>query len=63
MTCNHEPEDRLAGEPTTCRHCRVEIEAIPCEECGGGVAHWREVGAAVVPACDATGREGWREVR
>lgn len=59
MTCNHEPEDRIHAEPTTCRHCRAEIEAITCEECGGD----GHVNRYPCPACDATGREGWREAR
>ena len=62
MTCAHEPEDRMPWEPTTCRHCRVQIEAVPCKECGNGVAHWMEVckarhcrhcGVEIVPAACA----------
>lgn len=59
MTCAHEPEDRIHNEPTTCRHCHVEIEAITCEECAGD----GHVNRYPCPACDATGREGWREAR
>ena len=61
MTCAHEPEDRMPWEPTTCRHCYAEIEAVQCKRCGNGVAHWMEVGAAAVPTCDTTGEQGWRK--
>jgi len=59
MTCLHEPEDRIHAEPTTCRRCRVEIEAIPCEECEGDC----HVDSYPCHACDATGCDGWMEAR
>ena len=59
MKCPHEPEDRIHNEPTTCRRCHAAIERGPCEECGGD----GKVDRCPCHACDATGRDGWREAR
>lgn len=61
---DHEPEDRIHNEPTTCRHCRVEIEPAACAECHGMEFVTDDEGREIdCPDCKGTGCDGWREAR
>jgi hypothetical protein len=64
MTCDHEPEDRVFNEPTTCRHCHVEIEPAACAECHGMEFVTDDEGREIdCTDCNGTGCDGWRAAR